>query len=54
MDFCLRVSATAIALPIRGVLFCLIILSEIKTQNFRDDALLVKEMYSFIYCLLNE
>ena len=47
MDVCLRVSATVIALPKhpKGV-FCfdclfIIFFSEIKTQSFRDDALLV-------------
>ena len=60
MDFCLRVSATVVALPKnhpRGVLFWLFvyfIFSEIKTQNFRDDALLVQEIYSFIHGLLNK
>ena len=52
MDFWLFVSATVIALPKNhptGVLFWLFvyfIFSEIKTQNFRDDALLVQEIYS--------
>ena len=60
MDFCIFVSATVIALPKnhpRGVLFWLsvyFIFSEIKMQNFRDDALLVQEIYSFIQGLLNK
>ena len=57
MDFSLFVSATVIALPKnhpRGVLFVYFIFSEIKTQNFRDDALLVQEIYSFIHGLLNK
>ena len=60
MDFCIFVSATVIALPKnhpRGVLFWLFvyfIFSEIKTQNFRDDALLVQEIYPFIHGLLNK
>ena len=60
MDFCIFVSATVIALPKnhpRGVLFWLFvyfIFSEMKTQNFRDDALPVQEIYSFIHGLLNK
>ena len=60
MHFCLFVSATMIALPknhLRGVLFWLFvyfIIPEIKTQKFRDDALLVQEIYSFIHGLLNK
>ena len=60
MDFCIFVSATVIVLPKnhpRGFCFdCLfyIIFSEIKTQNFRDDALLVQEIYSFIHGLSNK
>ena len=54
MDFCLCVSATVIALPKnhpRGVLFVYFIFSEIKTQNFVDDALLVQEIHSFIFLI---
>ena len=60
MGFCIFVSATVIALPKnhpRGVLFWLFvyfIFSEMKTQNFRDDALPVQEIYSFIHGLLNK
>ena len=57
MDFCLRVSATVIALlNITQGVFCFdclfnSIFSEIKTQNFVDDALLVQEIYSFIFLI---
>ena len=37
-----------------ALVVCLFIFSEIKTQNFRDDALLVQEIYSFIHGLLNK
>ena len=57
MIFCLRVSVTVIALSTThpsGVLFLIVyVFSEIKTQNFRDDALLVQEISSFIHGLLN-
>ena len=60
MDFCLRVSATVIALPKNhqkgcfALIVCLFYFSEIKTQNFRDDALLVQQIYSLIHGLLNK
>ena len=53
-------TATVITLPKnhqRSVLFWLsvyFIFSEIKMQNFRDDASLVQEIYSFIHDLLNK
>ena len=65
MDFCLRVSATMIALPknhprsvwfwllvkspLWFLLFVYFIFSETKTQNFRDDALMVLEICSFAH-----
>ena len=53
-------SATVIALPEyhpRGVLFWLTVyffFSEIKTQNFRDDSLLVQKINSFIFYLMSD
>ena len=70
MDFCLRVSATMIALaknhprsvlfwllvksPLWLLLFVYFIFSETKTQNFRDDALMVLEICSFIHFIFNK
>ena len=36
-----------------ALVVCLFIFSEIKTQNFRDDALLVQEICSFIHFIFN-
>ena len=68
MDLYLGVSATVIALPkiqgafcnqiacqepIMALVVCLFYFSEIETQNFRDDALLVQEICSFIHFIFN-
>ena len=59
MDFCLFVSATVIASPKTNPKGCFVLIVCLfyffsKTQNFRDDALLVQEVYSFIHGLLNK